>query len=202
MPNSNEVKIKLFLIRHGMTQGNIEKRYMGRTDVSLCDDGIRMIEQNVANNMYPEVDMLFISPLVRCRETANIIYPKMEPIVISDLMEMDFGDFEGKNYNDLSDNPVYQAYIDSDGELSFPNGENKQEFSKRVMNGIEKVLEIAADNKVNRVACVIHGGTTMAACSLLGLADYFDSIVGNGGLLEIDINYDFSCDRIISGVLA
>lgn len=202
MSDTNEVKIRLMLIRHGITQGNIEKRYMGQTDMSLCPEGVAQIQKKVSEGAYPKTQMLFISPLKRCRETAKIIYPSMEPIVIDNLKEMDFGDFEGKNYKDLNDNPVYQAYIDSNGELSFPNGENKQQFSERVMNGLEQVMAMAVKANAETVACVIHGGTTMAACAGLGLAEYFDSIVGNGGLLEIDIIYDVSHNRILSGVLA
>ena len=201
MSDSNEAKMRMVLIRHGITKGNIEKRYMGQTDMSLCPEGIKLIEDNAKAGMYPKVDMLFISPLKRCRETAAIIYPDIEPVVIENLKEMDFGDFEGKNYNDLSDNPVYQAFIDSGGELSFPNGENKQDFAKRVMAGLNEAAGLAAGKNAEKFACIIHGGTTMAACSSLGLAEYFDSIVGNGGKLEIDITYDFSLDRITSGVL-
>ena len=201
MSDTNEVKIRLMLIRHGITQGNIEKRYMGQTDMSLCTEGIRAIQKKASEGTYPDAQMLFISPLKRCRETARIIYPTMEPIIIEELKEMDFGDFEGKNYNDLNDNPVYQAYIDSNGELAFPNGENKQQFSERVMKGLEMVIATAAQEGVQTIACIVHGGTTMAACAGLGLAEYFDSIVGNGGLLEIDITYDISHSRISSGVL-
>lgn len=190
MSAANEIKIRLMLIRHGITQGNIEKRYMGQTDMDLCKEGVRQIQEKVDSGYYKETELLFISPLKRCRQTADIIFPGMDKIVIEELKEMDFGDFEGKNYHDLSHNPVYEAYISSGGELSFPNGENKQQFSKRVMEGLGKALRIAADNDKRNITCVVHGGTTMAICSCLGLAGYFDSIVGNGGLLEIDITYD------------
>lgn len=202
MSDSNEIKMRLVIIRHGITQGNIEKRYVGQTDMSLCSEGVKQIKDNAESGMYPEVDMLFISPLKRCRETASIIYPYMEPIVIENLKEMDFGDFEGKNYNDLNDNPVYQAFIDSNGELAFPNGEDKQSFAKRISSALNEVAQTAAANNARKVACVAHGGTTMAACSVLGLAEYFDSIVGNGGKLEIDITYDISHNSITGGVLA
>lgn len=201
MQNTNENKIKLILIRHGATIWNVEKRYMGQTDLHLSDAGKAQIKELADSGIYPEIDGLFISPLSRCRETANIIYPNMEPVAIDELKEMDFGDFEGKNYNDLSDNPVYQAYIDSNGELEFPNGENKHDFSKRVMAGLGKVIKIAIDNNLKTVACVVHGGTTMAACAGLNLAEYFDSIVGNGGKLEIEITYDLPFSGVYSGRL-
>ena len=82
------------LIRHGKTLGNLEKRYIGITDEPLSKQGV---EEIVAGN-YPACDILFSSPLRRCKETAKIIYPAKEPIVIQELKETNFGRFEGKNY--------------------------------------------------------------------------------------------------------
>ena len=55
---------------------------------------------------YPQVDAVFSSPLKRCTETAKVIYPDRNPIVLDDLREYDFGEFEGKTAEELQDSVV------------------------------------------------------------------------------------------------
>ena len=73
---------KLILIRHGMTAGNREKRYIGMTDEKLCPIGREALNQEKKRGLYPAADLLFSSPLVRCLETAAILYPGQEPLLI------------------------------------------------------------------------------------------------------------------------
>ena len=64
--------MKWILIRHGQTQGNRERRYIGcRTDEPLCPEGIAQLQ----NRHYPPVSRVFVSPMRRCVETANLLYP-------------------------------------------------------------------------------------------------------------------------------
>ena len=56
---------RLILIRHGMTEGNREKRYIGTTDESLCEEGRRVLEKRKAAGEYPEADVVFASPMRR-----------------------------------------------------------------------------------------------------------------------------------------
>ena len=45
--------IQLYLIRHSMTAGNLKKRYIGRTDESLCPEGIVLLKSYIQKNIYP-----------------------------------------------------------------------------------------------------------------------------------------------------
>ena len=110
---------EIWLIRHGMTEGNRYQRYIGKTDELLCEEG----KEKLKEFFYPEPEAVFVSPLVRCRETAEILFPEKRLRIIDQLAECDFGDFENKNYLELSGNPDYQAWVDSGGILPFPNGE-------------------------------------------------------------------------------
>ncbi len=65
---------------------------------------------------------VFVSPMLRCRQTAEILFPQIPQIEIDPWREMDFGEFEGKNYAQLNGDPRYQAWIDSGGTLAFPGG--------------------------------------------------------------------------------
>ena len=138
---------RLILIRHGMTEGNREKRYIGTTDESLCEEGRRVLEKRKAAGEYPEADVVFASPMRRCLETAELLYPGQEPVVIKDFRECDFGLFEGKNYRELTGNPLYQAWIDSGGELAFPQGESRKLFQDRCARGLEELAAVCRSRK-------------------------------------------------------
>ena len=87
--------LKLILVRHGETQGNKLKRYIGkRTDEPLCPEAGNMLAQLA----YPEVQAVYASPMIRCTQTAGILFPGKKLNIIDELAECDFGEFENKNY--------------------------------------------------------------------------------------------------------
>lgn len=182
----DQIEIHLTLIRHGATLSNKEGRYLGKTDEALSQEGICGLEKSVADRLYPTADVLFSGPMKRCLETAGILYQRQTPIVIPEWTEMDFGTFEGHNYQELSKNPSYQRWIDSGGTLPFPEGESREEFIRRSVAGYEKIVyhmkmiweRSAASGQRNRkiqsVSAVVHGGTIMALLSHFLGGEYFD----------------------------
>ena len=100
--------MKIVLIRHGATAGNIKKRYIGITDEDLCASGIESIHNNIKAGYYQGVQAVYVSPMKRCRQTAELIYPEYKQHIVPDFRECDFGIFEGKNYKELSGNEQYQ----------------------------------------------------------------------------------------------
>lgn len=183
---------ELILIRHGKTAGNLLGRYIGsRTDEPLCDEG----REGLAGKQLPEVERLYVSPMKRCVETAEILWPgfdrkKMQKV--TDLRECDFGDFENKNYKELSGNGDYQAWIDSNGTLPFPNGESMDAFKSRCFEAFARIVEevsgaeqewiASGKTGIFRAGIVVHGGTIMAILEQYGYpkAAYFDYQVKNG----------------------
>ena len=163
-------------IRHGKTNGNLEKRYIGRTDESLCESG----RTQLSERKYPDCDIVISSTMKRCLETAELIYPSGKIIAVNGLEECYFGDFEGKNYTELSGNPDYQKWIDSGGKLPFPNGENTEDFKKRCIAAFEKTVRKYSD--VGVISFVVHGGTIMSVLEKYAVPkkDYFDFQVKNG----------------------
>lgn len=181
MWHRTEIKINLVLIRHGETFSNKEKRYLGKTDEALSEEGKQKLI--VKKDQYPKIDLLFVSPMKRCIETAQMIYPEKHFFIIPEWEEMNFGDFEGKNYLDLQHNQAYQQWIDSHGNLPFPNGESRKAFSKRCLAGLDSILQRIYEEKLDEkrnVGIVVHGGTIMALLSAYGTGDYFDYQVSNG----------------------
>lgn len=182
MRNRSENKVEIVFIRHGRTPANKEHRYLGKTDESLSLEGIEALRQEKAEKIYPEIDYLFASPMKRCIETADILYPGKVPILVPQWKEMDFGLFEGKNYQELNGDKQYQAWIDSGGTLPFPQGESRPCFLQRCSQGmyesVDRYRELFTGGV--KIGCVVHGGTIMALLSTFYDGEYFDYQVKNG----------------------
>ena len=189
MWNRSENQIELFLIRHGATKANREHRYLGKTEESLSEEGREQLKAFQKQNIYPDpasIRLLFVSPMERCQETAELLFGECEQEVIPEFREMDFGLFEGKNYQDLQGNVQYQAWIDSNGTLPFPDGESREDFIARCNRGFKEMLRIVTAEVISRneeqknIAAVVHGGTIMAVCSSFFGGEYYDFQIGNG----------------------
>ena len=170
--------MKVILIRHGMTHGNTLSRYIGVTDEPLCPEGLRALEER----SYPPAEKIFSSPLLRCLQTAAQIYPHLAPQTEELLAECHFGEFENKNWRELSGNPRYQQWIDSNGTLPFPGGESREAFAERCIRGFEKTVEQCLAEQVTQAAWVVHGGTIMSIMERFAVPsrEYYQWSVKNG----------------------
>jgi alpha-ribazole phosphatase len=106
----------------------------------------------------PEVSALYCGPALRCRQTAELLFPAMacKPCEIS---EIDFGVFKGKNSDDLRDDIAYTAWLETNCTGDIPGGENVTAFKERCC---ETFLNIAQASGEGITALVIHGGSIMA----------------------------------------
>lgn len=166
--------MNLVLIRHSMTEGNLKRRYIGRkTDEPLCSKGIELAKRQAKRLKALVPEYVFVSPMLRCRETASILFPNLQQIIVPDLAECDFGKFEGKNFRELSGDEDYQSWIDSGGMLPFPEGESREEFVRRCCKAFQNIVH---SYLFETAAVVAHGGTFMAALSELeeSHTPYFD----------------------------
>ena len=117
--------MELILMRHGTTQGNLERRFIGTLDVPLLPQGEELARRVGAT--LPAVEHIYRSPLQRCRRTAELLWPGVEMTVVDELRESDFGPFEGKNHEELKDDPLYQAWLgmgDRPNFAAMPVGES------------------------------------------------------------------------------
>lgn len=190
MWNQPEIKINLTLIRHGKTPSNREHRYLGVTEEALSGEGRKQLEILAEKGILKKPWLLFISPMLRCQESAGILFPGREAYPIEEWREMNFGTYEGKNYEDLKNDSYYQKWIDSNGTLPFPEGESQQEYIKRCHRGLLTATKIIqkeiAENQMTEsqprnITAVVHGGTIMALLHILAGGNYFDYQVKNGG---------------------
>lgn len=168
--------MKINLIRHGQTAGNLESRYIGTTDEPLCSAGMEALR----SRRYPAHGVLICSPMKRCIQTAQAIYPGVKPTIMHELRECDFGAFEGKNYLELNGDPDYQRWIDSGGNLPFPGGESPDDFRARCCAGFARA--VAENHSVDIITFVVHGGTIMAVMERFAVPrrGYFDWRCANG----------------------
>ena len=112
--------MKCYLIRHGITQDNIDLKFSGcQTDTPLIQKGTEQLD---AVRDVPQNSILYVSPMLRARQTAAIMFPGKEQHIVDCFKEMDFGIFEAKNHLMLNGDPDYQAWLDSGGEARIPGG--------------------------------------------------------------------------------
>lgn len=169
---------EIILIRHGKTFGNTLGRYIGITDEELCPEGREELAALRERGQYRSIrpDLVYVSPLRRCRQTAELLFPGVPQEICRDLRECDFGEFENKNYKELSGNPAYQAWVDSGGTLPFPGGESREAFQERCRVEFARVLRALKRQAGSNAVFVVHGGTIMSILSAYapqGAADPF-----------------------------
>ena len=192
--------MKVIMIRHGETKGNREKRYVGSTDEEITNEA-RDFLVRLGREKYQwlkDVDCLYVSPMIRCKQTADILFPDKPGHIIHDFRECEFGEFEYMNYVELKDDFRYQAYIDSGGQSGFPGGETKEVFQKRCIEGLHEVLKDiegiykkTSDREIT-LALVVHGGTIMSLLDAFSAPhrDYFDWQISNGRGYIMDLQIE------------
>lgn len=175
----------LYFYRHAQTEGNLEHRYIGRTDEPLCAAGIEAAVK-AARSAPERIRTVYVTPLRRTLETARILFPSAGYISCPDLREMDFGRFEGKNYLELANDSAYSIWVEGGCEGKCPGGESKAAFSDRCCTEFERIAgQLCSRHQTEDVAFVLHGGTIMALFERYALPqkDYFDWQLPNCGRL-------------------
>lgn len=153
--------LKIHLIRHGATDANYKGQYIGcRTDLPLSPEGLNELRLLKENMDYPEVETVYSSPLLRCRQTAAVLYPEKPVLAIENLKEYDFGSFEGKTAAELEGNPYFLPW--ASGKLSAPpEGEENSDFIKRLCIGLNEIVYDMLENDYHEAAVIMHGGAIM-----------------------------------------
>lgn len=170
--------VLIYLLRHGETAYNAEKRYQGVRDIPLSDAGRAKLRRA---DFSPRT--VYVSPLCRARESASILFPTAAQTVVPGLREMCFGAFEGRNYEEMEHNPAYRAWVDGGCMGRCPGGESRVEFSERVCAAFERLADAAVRAGENTLVIAAHGGTQMAVLERYAVPrrDYYAWCAPNGG---------------------
>lgn len=179
--------MRIALLRHAPTAGNLAHRYVGATDEDLGPQGEALARAAAEGLAGLSPARVFTSGMARCEQTARLALPGQRTRTLPGLAEMDFGAFEGKTYLDLSGDPRYQAWVDSGCTDACPGGENRAGFVDRVCATLGDALGEIAHNTSSQTErdpgrhsidalFVVHAGTIMAAMSSMAVPyrDYWD----------------------------
>lgn len=162
---------KLHLVRHGITQANLDGIYTGGgTDVPLCEQGRQELALLAQRYEYPRDTIVFSSPMQRALQTAEILFPAAkEKIVVEDLQENSFGEFEGQSMESLLENERFALWLDHSSGFVPDGGESGENFAKRTAGALKMIFQYMMKNDIQQAACVTHGGVIMSMLGQLGI---------------------------------
>ncbi|SDL18947.1 alpha-ribazole phosphatase [Halarsenatibacter silvermanii] len=196
-------KKELILIRHGETEWNKNKRYQGQEDVALNDTGRQQARRAAEFIAEENIDKVCSSDLSRARDTAAAIARsrQLEVKEYPGLREIDFGRWEGKNYETIREEygDRFDNWLDDPGEVSPPGGEDMYEFMDRVSSALTEIL---SGNGEEKIAVVAHGGALrIYLIHLLGipLERYTRLYFNNGSISRIDFYEGKPVVRLVNG---
>jgi alpha-ribazole phosphatase len=169
--------MKLTMIRHGKTEGNIKGLYYGKTDLPLLQEGIDALNENKQNHIYPQANKYYTSGMLRTEQTFRVLYGEMPHEILHDLREIDCGDFEMRSYEQLKDDPAFQEWITGDNEANIcPNGESGNAVTERSLTALEPIIAAGEDAVI-----ITHGGVIGGVlCRLFGRGTRYDYHVEPG----------------------
>jgi alpha-ribazole phosphatase len=161
----------IHLIRNAVCEGNLEGRYIGRTESPIADEGIKQILELKSKFKYPEAQSYYASPSTRCVDTLKIIYPNpsVEPEVIFEMAECDFGDWENKTAAELQSDRRFLEWMENGQKTAPPDGESSIVFMQRVCKGFETLVQNMMFTGTTSAALVTHGGVIMTILAAYGL---------------------------------
>ena len=176
--------MKMWLIRHGETDYNTEHRYQGQIDIPLSEEG--------RNKLCPspeKVDRVYVSRLKRTGQTAEILFPDARQIAVPGLEEMNFGRFDGHTHQELGSDPAYQRWIDSWCTTDIPGGENREQFTRRIIKAVTGLIRENVQAGEKHLVIVAHGGTLMAFMEKFGnpKREYYEWQPENGDGWELEV---------------
>ncbi|CAM3265934.1 histidine phosphatase family protein [Paenibacillus taichungensis] len=188
---------EIILIRHGTTAWNLEKRYLGHTDIGLLPEAKQELSSLREQFSNITCDALYCSDLLRCQQTFTYIASPQTGQAKLDarLREIYFGQWEGLTYDQLKDNPQYRDWIDAPQEVTPPSGEPWTAFTARIDSFLKESLmsfsPILHSRSLNvpKVAVITHGGVIRYMVSrLIPNQDFWDTQVVPGQAIKIRLD--------------
>jgi len=163
--------MRLYLVRHGETDWNSQRRYQGQSDIPLNRTGILQARKIASRLSKEKIDAIYSSDLSRARETAERIAQPHNLKVTSDARwrELSFGDWEGLTYPEIQAKaPDELALWESDFTGYAPShGETLTQLTARVLSAFD---ELRALHEEKTVLIVSHGGPLqIMLCHALGV---------------------------------
>lgn len=163
---------RISIIRHGLTEANEKGIYIGKTDLPLSDKGAAELAAKMDEFDYPAVHKVYSSPLRRCTETAEILFPYTDLCVVDDLRELDLGIFENKKVDELLENDDYKAWLRGGKDTRPPQGESLEEMTARTYKALHEIITDMMYEGNTHCALITHGGVISNMLSCFGMPKY------------------------------
>ena len=166
----------IHLIRHGITDGLLNRWFYGWTDLPVVEKGFEELEEYKKAGIYPKFDLsdcnFYTSGMLRANQTLKTIYGNVPFKGVEKLKEINFGDWELKTYEELEGQGGWDAWMnDTTGTFTFPGSEESMvSFTKRILEGYREVEKEHRLKEFSHrhsgkdaVSCIVcHGGTIAA----------------------------------------
>ena len=158
--------MRLLFVRHGETDWNLEKRYQGRSDLSLNETGRRQAAEVAEKLLNNSVRSIYSSTLARAKETADIIGERLNLPVYEDerLVELDFGRWEGLTFTEIYDayRQEFSDWYESPFHVTTPDGESLSQLLNRVLPAVQALNQRHSGHPSDTVVIVTHGAVIKA----------------------------------------
>ena len=154
-PTFKKKDIDLILIRHAPTAWNLEKRFQGHTDIPITEESKKWLtswQKEKLLSYFSSPPKIFISPLQRARFTAEALFNQKVHIEHR-LIEMNFGDWEGKTLLELKQEFGDEIQKNEDKGLDFTPAQG--ESPRHVLQRITPFFKEIYDQQIN-VICISH----------------------------------------------
>lgn len=180
----------IYLTRHGQTEWNIEKRLQGRGNSPLTEAGIARAEELSARIMDLPIDTIYSSPIERALQTAQILRGNKDVEIIEQdgLMEMCFGDYEGRKTEEvMAENPEWniEQIMHGDTVMCAPNGETLESVRQRVQETMDAII---TNNQGKTLLIVAHGITLKALMYYFNDLEVNNEVMGQATLTKIKVD--------------
>ena len=167
--------MKLYVIRHGLTQNNVDKIFNGRYDEDINEIGIQQAMEASKKVKKLDIDLIICSPLLRTKHTADIINVNNIPIIYDELLvERDYGILTEKSVDSINRENIwiYNQLADYEGI----------EQVKDLFNRAEKFLNNIKEKYPNKnILVVTHGGIAR------GIYSHFNGIPSDNRLVNYGV---------------
>lgn len=170
-------KMNLLVTRHGETDWNKLNKVQGRVDIPLNDEGIKQANITKEELIGKDIDLIICSPLIRAKQTADIINEGLNVPIIYDerISERDFGEFEGKARTDFD----FIGFWSYKNNHTYQKAENIETFFIRIYKFLE---DINKKYESKSILIVGHGGVSIP------INCFYNGIPADDNLLSLVIH--------------
>lgn len=183
---------KLYFVRHGETDLNLQKRCQGRLDYPLNETGEWQLEETAREFEKIEIDKIYSSPLLRARQSAEKIAEKkgLSVNILEYIVEIDHGELEGMNGEEAEKKypGMPEDWLGRPDTVNFPGGENLEDVRKRMLRGVREIIRADRGKAVLLLTHQVLGG--VARCHFEGrpLSEMWKDKLAPGGHFRVDID--------------